>query len=194
MKRFLPYLLLLPLIFASCLSTPSSSEEMQANASAESTGINRVIDPEELQNITAEQDTPTHTLSIHEMYYDPVAEADIMQVLENLSIAIRTRNYPSWRAVMDDEYFQQETSAENLAELSNMPYLKTQNIILRNEQDYFIEVVVKPLSRWASSSINDNEIEFLSADNVRVYGQTVRGSRGQVYELTRINNQWKVTK
>ena len=193
MIRFMRYFLLLSLICASCISTPSSIEEMQPEVTGVPAEIdNGIVTPEQQETTEQETQTQTPQLSVHEMYYDPVAEADIRQALENLSRAIRTSNINNWREVLAEDYYQQVISAENLANLSNSDGLKSRNIVLRTERDYFTHVVVPSRRDWARSNIED-EIEFLSADHVRVYGQTVAGRRGQVYELTRIDNQWKVT-
>ena len=186
MMRFLPYLLLLPLVFASCLSTPPGIEEMQAEVNEESASIIAVINPEELQEITAERET-TESLSVHEMYYDPVAEADIRQALDNLKLSIKESDYPGWRAVLADDYFMRVTSAKNFEDLNTA--LQRRRIILTTPEDYFTHVVVPSRTTWANSRIDD-DIEFLSADHVRVYEQY---TRHRVYELQRIDNQWKVS-
>ncbi|MCL2044509.1 MAG: hypothetical protein FWG89_10260 [Treponema sp.] len=216
MKRFMLCIPVITFLSAACVSLPPDNDELHPNDEVQlnnetrtnnETRANRVNnetqadvanaavtatstgEPESQQEIPEQERTELSNRTTHEIYYDPVAEADIRQALNNLSISIRNSNFPGWRTVLADDYFSQVTSAENLADLSNRPFLKTQNITLRTPQDYFIRVVVPSRTTWANSQLDD-DIEFLSADHVRVYEQY---TRHRVYELQRIDNQWKVT-
>jgi len=131
--------------------------------------------------------------------YD-VTLAEVKSFIDNLNGVISRRNFSQWRAALTDEYFAQISSREFLAEASESPALKAGRIVLRTANDYFTNVVVP--SR-ANSQVD--EIEFEGENVVRAYyleTRTVRGENNEtatetrrlrVYELVKINGNWKIS-
>jgi hypothetical protein len=74
-------------------------------------------------------------------------------------------NYRSWLGWLDAEYIEKVGDAGYLAALSEQPGLKSRNIALNNQQDYFIYVFAA-----ARKNVIVDEIEFTSPQRVRVFG------------------------
>jgi len=126
---------------------------------------------------------------ITQAYYEST-RVEVQQFIEGLNQIIRNRNYNAWRAALSPEYFAEISSPQNLRDISDLPAMKTRNIVLRNAQDYFTHVVVP--SR-ANSRVDD--IEFISMNRVKAFTvTTIRGEEQRLllYDLEKINNTWTI--
>jgi hypothetical protein len=124
--------------------------------------------------------------SISQEVFDST-KTDVQQFITDLNRIIRSRNYEVWVSHLGDEYFAEKNSPEYLAQISEQPRLKTQNITLNTAQDYFIHVVVP--SR-ASDRVDD--IEFVSPTRVKAYTVTPNGQRLRLYDLESSENTWEI--
>jgi len=127
---------------------------------------------------------------ITQAYYEATRE-EVRQFIERLNRDIRNKNYNAWRAALSAGYFAEISSPEELRRISELPAMKTRNIVLRNAQDYFEHVVVP--SR-ANSRVDD--IEFISMNRVKAF--TINTNRAgeevrlRLYDLEKINNTWTI--
>ena len=128
---------------------------------------------------------PEPEVYTQELYDNTLAE--LREFIEGINQIIQRRDYNSWRGTLSEELYARFSSTEFLANASASPSLSSRNIVLRTANDYFIQVIVP--SR-ANSRIDD--IEFITEYNVRAY--TIDNTRGRLvlYDLTRIDGQWKI--
>jgi hypothetical protein len=146
MKVFIWYLLLLPLVFMACKSSPAA-----ANPPAEPV----VIAPHG-------EGTPDHIVVSKEVYDSTLAEVKLF--VEKLNLIIKNKDYTGWLSALSDEFFARISSPEFLASASESKLLKSQKIVLKTPMDYFIHVVVP-----ARSNSSVDEIEFTAINAVKVY-------------------------
>ena len=176
-----PFLFLVPVLFVVCKSPPPAV-------------MKQAVQPE-----ATVQTTDAHGGAASQEVYDATL-AEVRGFIDNLNGVISRRSFSEWRTVLSDEYFEQISSRDFLAQASEMPALKTAKIVLRSANDYFTNVVVP--SR-ANSQVDEIEIE---GDNkVRAYyheTRTVRGENNEtttevrrlrVYELIKIDGNWKIS-
>ena len=83
---------------------------------------------------------------VSQAYYTATKE-EVQQFIDRLNQIIRTRNYSSWRDALSQEYINEYSSPAKLREISDEPLMKRQNIVLRNLNDYFLQVFVFSLFR-----------------------------------------------
>jgi len=127
---------------------------------------------------------------ITQEHYDSTKE-DVQQFIEQLNQIIRRRDYNGWRSSLSEEYLAGISSSENLRQLSEQPAMKTRHIVLKDAEDYFINVVVP--SR-ANSRVDD--IEFIGVNRVKAF--TVNTNRAgeevrlRLYDLEKTGDVWKI--
>ena len=181
MKRLTPFLFLVPVLFVVCNSPPST-------AGGQAQPVVQATEPEQPA-------TSLGGAASQEVYDATLAE--VQSFINNLNGVISRKSFSEWRTALTDEYYQQISSREFLAQTSETPALKTAKIVLRSANDYFTYVVVP--SR-ANSQVD--EIEFESGNKVRAYyleTRTIRGEnttetrRLRVYELVKIDGNWKIS-
>jgi len=119
---------------------------------------------------------------ISEEYYISTWD-EVQRFIESQNTIIRNRNYQAWRASLSPEYFAEISSPENLRYISELPAMRTRNIVLRTAEDYFINVVVP-----SRANLRVGDIEFISLNRVKVFDE--RGLR--LYDLEKINNSWTI--
>ena len=138
--------------------------------------------------------------SISEEVY-AAAKAEIQHLIEDLNGIIRARNYNAWLSNLSDSYLQLISSPDFLAdrteELFRRDQVVAQNLgrdprmvekrILRNPRDYFTNVVVP-----SRSNDRVDDIDFVSANNVKAYTFDQRGQRLVLYNLAIIDGKWKI--
>ena len=186
-------LFILPLLFFSCASAPETPET-QETPGMETLDIDE-IDP---YIIEIDPDDGHITFGVTKEVYDQTL-SEIKIFIENLNKIIASRNFNSWKDALTDERFLFISSAQFLREQSESPALKIRNKVLRNVNEYFLEVVVP--SRTNSRA---DEIEFIDANNVKVLFLETRNRRNenneivietrrlQLYELTKSADGWKI--
>jgi len=108
---------------------------------------------------------------------------EITQFVENLNQIIRNRNFQAWRAYLSSDYLGYISSADHLRQLSELPAMRTRNIVLRTVEDYFIHVVVP-----SRANLRVGNIEFVDMNRVKAFDD--RGLR--LYDLEKINNSWTI--
>jgi hypothetical protein len=106
------------------------------------------------------------------------------------------RSYTTWLTWLTDEYAEQTSDPGYLALLSQQPALKSRNIELDSQKDYFINVFAA-----SRQNVRVDGIEFTAPQRVKVWGlqyeeRSIPASRelqqamlDQGYEIVRIRNQ-----
>ncbi|MDR2102828.1 MAG: hypothetical protein LBP42_01855 [Treponema sp.] len=114
-------------------------------------------------------------------------KAEIQALVEDLNDIIRAKNYDAWIVCLEEEYLAEKSSPQYLAQISEQPRLKSQNIVLTSPRDYFIHVVVP-------SRANDrvDDIEFVAKNRVKAYTINANGQRLRLYDLENKGNGWKI--
>ena len=168
----------------------------------------------EAPNTSAEASAETinQEIVIAEEEFDPnsiseevfaAAKADIEALIADLNRIIRARNYNAWVGYLEDSYMKLISSRafldERTEELYKRDQIVAQNMgrdprqvekrILRNANDYFINVVVP--SRTQSQDTLD-DIAFVSQSHVKAYIVDTRGVKLVLYELETIGGKWKI--
>jgi len=187
MKGVKLYLLLVPALFVVCTSQPATVVEEEPQA--EPTVVVATEEPV--------PDLPGGAKS-QEVYDNTLAE--VQRFIENLNKTISSRNFSQWREALSDGYFEHISSREFLAQVSESSALQARKIVLRSANDYFTNVVVP--SR-ANSQVD--EIEFVDDNTVRAYyveNRSVRNANNEtvtetrrlrLYELVKVDNNWKIS-
>jgi hypothetical protein len=110
-------------------------------------------------------------------------------------------SYNSWLTWLGTGYAEMTKDPATLARLSDQPGLKTRNIELKTQRDYFINVFAA-----SRQNVKVDEIEFLTPQRVKVLGleyeeKSMPSSRelqqvmlDQGYQVVRVRNQLKMTK
>jgi hypothetical protein len=114
-------------------------------------------------------------------------KAEIQALVENLNNIIRTKNYNAWLDCLGMDYLAERSSPAYLAQISEQPRLKSQNIVLTGPEDYFVYVVIP-------SRANDrvDDIEFIAKNRVKAYTVNANGQRLRLYDLENRGNGWKI--
>ena len=114
-------------------------------------------------------------------------KVDVQRFIGNLSRIIRGKDFNSWKALLSPSYVALISSPEFLKVTSELPRLKTQNIVLQSPQDYFNQVVVP-------SRANDHveDIEFVSQNRIKAFTINEKGQRLRLYELENTGNNWLI--
>ena len=137
-------------------------------------------------------DEPFDPNKISQDRYISVREG-VQHFIGDLNNVINRKDFNAWKAALSAEYIEETSSPENLERISEMPAMKTQKIILKNLEDYFINVVVP--SR-ASVNVDNIDIEFIGQNRVKAFTVTTTRSgeeqRVRLYDLEQSGNSWKI--
>ena len=112
--------------------------------------------------------------------------SEVEKVISDLNTVISNQEYDAWVSYLTPEYRRQMSSPANLQELSAMPLLKRNNIVLNSLQDYFTLVVVP-----SRSHVRLDDLVFLNENTVDAI-MHVRGQSVILYRLEKRNGTWKI--
>ena len=127
--------------------------------------------------------------------YHSSTKAEVQDFIDDINDIINNGNFRAWRALLSQEYSDVISSNDYLKQTSELPAMKTRNIVLRTVEDYFRYVVV-PSRHNINYDINDIDIEFISLNRVKAF-TTYTNSDGEeirlrLYDLEKINNKWTI--
>jgi hypothetical protein len=181
MKGFLLTTLVLLPFLGACTTGAEPVSGPAVPAPADPAPVIVMIEPE---NPVEEENFDAGTISQEEYNY---TKTEIQALVENLNNIIRTKNYNAWIACLETEYLAEKSSPAYLAQISEQPRLKSQNIVLTGPEDYFIYVVIP-------SRANDrvDDIEFIAKNRVKAYTVNANGQRLRLYDLENKGNGWKI--
>ena len=124
--------------------------------------------------------------SVSKEVYDKTFD-EILQFIKKIDELIKTSNYDQWKANLTADFMTRYSDQGFLMELSQKPYLKERNIILKSLHDYFINVFIP--SRIENRL---DKIEFIGENRVKAIS-VISDVPYIVYLLEKDeNNQWKI--
>jgi hypothetical protein len=133
---------------------------------------------------------------VHEETFDPAnppieiyteTKRDIQIFIQKVDALIKTKNYDEWVKLLSREYYELINSSAFLAEVSQQPRLKSQNIVLKTSKDYFLQVVVTSRANlWAS------DIEFVERTRVMAFIVNQGGQRIRIHTLDKTGDSWEI--
>jgi hypothetical protein len=112
---------------------------------------------------------------------------DIQNFVQELDTLIRNKNYDEWLKLLSPEYLAHISSEDFLVAVSQQPRLKSQNIVLKDSRDYFLNVVV--MSR---AGLQANAIEFLTMTRVMVFTINQQEQRIRIYTFDKTPDSWEI--
>lgn len=205
MNKAFSLLLLLPLFLIFACVTPAPEPEMAPEGPAEE--ISPVepapgeepeveLPEEEPQDEPAEEETPEaapeeptteprQEFEVTEEVYEQTFD-EVEQTIARLNTIIRERNFEAWKSYLTDEYEEEYSDPETLAEWSESPLLQRNEITLRSLEDYFNFVVVP-----SRSNARLDDLEFVDENTVEAF-MNVRGRRALLYLLRKEDGVWKI--
>ena len=114
--------------------------------------------------------------------------ADVQDFIAKLNKIIGDSNFEEWKKYLTQEYINYYSNPSNLREISKNDTLKKYNIVLRSLKDYFTYVVAP-----SRSDVTLDSISFFDDNNVKAY-TIIDGEPAILYNLVKINNNWKIEK
>ncbi|MFP3960529.1 MAG: hypothetical protein ACLFUX_10200, partial [Spirochaetaceae bacterium] len=111
---------------------------------------------------------------------------EVEAVIEELNEIIRTRDFDTWQGYLTEAYLEEYSDPDRLAEISDRPILKRNDITLESLEDYFEWVVVP-----SRQNARLDDLRFLSEDVVEAVME-VGGSQVILYRLRKVDGRWKV--
>jgi hypothetical protein len=144
-----------------------------------------VVEPEpepEPEPVMADHPEPIEVPE--EVYVQTFSEVEL--VIQDLNDIIHRGDYHRWRSYLTDNYIEVMSRPEVLAEVSQSPVLRRNDIILRDLEAYFRYVVVPSRARSVLDELifySDTIVEALTERDEVLY---------LLYELRNVDGQWKL--
>jgi hypothetical protein len=113
--------------------------------------------------------------------------ADIQDFVRSLDTLIKARNYDEWLKLLSPSYCEFINTPGFLETISKQPRLKSQNVVLQNRMDYFLNVVVA-----SRTDLEANDIEFLTMTRVMVFTINQKGQKIRIYTLDKTPESWEI--
>jgi hypothetical protein len=187
MKKLMPVLVLIGLIFYSCASgepvQEPEPEKPEAAVSAPQPEPAPEPEPEPIvEEVPVEDDQYVVSQELYEQTFDEI-EALILE----LNTVISKKQFDKWLTYLSTVYIRTYNSRDVLDQINEYPQLKDNGIVLKDLKGYFEWVVVPSRSRAVLG-----EIVFAGETRVIAYS-SFDGKRAKLYELERIDGVWKIT-
>ncbi len=112
--------------------------------------------------------------------------SEVEQTIQELNRIIRDKDFSEWRSYLTDAYEDEYSDPERLREISDMPILQRNDIVLETLRDYFRWVVVP--SR-ANARLDD--LRFVTKTEVEAI-MSVNGQGVILYHLKKVDGSWKI--
>jgi hypothetical protein len=186
-------LIIVLLIAVSCGTQPHIEEtsllEIAKHADSSST------DEKELSEGLSEElsEELSFEISIQKRYIS--TKAEVQRLIGDINKIINNGSYDMWRPLLSEEYFAKISAPEFLQQISELPAMKSQKIVLKTPREYFYNVVLpsRANSRIDYSSI---DIEFISENRVKAFTITTNKAgetqQNRLYDLEHFGNSWKI--
>ena len=111
---------------------------------------------------------------------------EVEALINNLNSLIKERNYSGWTRFLSPEYLAQMSRPDYLRQLSQSATLQKNNIVLKNLEDYFKNVVGP-----SRANLRLDDLVFLT-ENVVEAIMVIGNRRVTVYRLIKVDNQWMI--
>ena len=126
---------------------------------------------------------------------------EVGELIDNLNVIIRARNYDEWLNHLSHSYFTMISSEAFLAERTEELFRRDQMVarnmgrdprmvnrrVLSTSRDFFEHIVVP-----SRSNDRVDDIHFVSEDRVIAFTIDPRGNRLILYNLERIDGNWRI--
>lgn len=142
-------------------------------------------EPEPEESAEEESAPPEEEFEVSEEVYEQTFE-EVEQTIARLNTIIQERDFEAWKSYLTEEYEQEYSDPETLAEWSESPLLQRNEITLTSLEDYFTYVVVP-----SRSNARLDDLEFVDENTVQAY-MNVRGRRALLYLLEKQDGVWKI--
>ncbi|MCL2481106.1 MAG: hypothetical protein FWF38_05300 [Spirochaetaceae bacterium] len=176
--------------FISCTSTLDKPEPPKQNVTD-----NKIEKVEKVEKVEKKEEQPPQPAATNNKQNVPDAVynktfSDINDFILKLNKIISDLKFEEWKKHLTQDYIDYYSNTSNLNKISENPTLKKYKIVLRSLKDYFTYVVVPSRSEASLDSIS-----FIDDNNVKAY-TIIEGDPDPVilYNLVRINNNWKIEK
>jgi len=171
---------ILTIQLVSCISKEPVKEEITPV-------IKTPVEVPEVQNTNKENTNiaPSPALNDNEI---KKAETDIAELIEKLNKIIASKDYENWKIYLSDDYIKYYSDPEVLKKKTQSPLLIKYNVVLRSLEDYFNYVVV-----GSRQNVKLDKIKVLDRNRIKAY-MIIKGTPVIIYELVRIDNEWKIGK
>jgi hypothetical protein len=122
-------------------------------------------------------------------------KAEVQRLIGDINKIINNGSYDMWKPLLSEEYFAKISAPEFLHQISELPAMKSQKIVLKTPREYFYNVVLpsRANSRIDYSSI---DIEFISENRVKAFTITTNKAgetqQNRLYDLEHFGNTWKI--
>ncbi len=185
-------IVLLVLFTASCATNNgSAAADKQATEKSEAAAPDTTTTDKNAVQQEEKQEEPSNSSQEKEFVLDKdtyiKTKEDLSKLVETLNGIIERRDYNTWLSYLSKEYYDYYSSPEVLKEQSESPLLKKYGIVLRSLKDYFNYVVV-----GSRKNVRLDEIKALDKNHIKAY-MYVDGTPVIIYELVKINGEWKIT-
>ena len=113
--------------------------------------------------------------------------SDAKILIQKLNAIIQAKDFEAWKTYLTQAYIVYYSDPIVLARLSESPILKSNGIVLRNLQDYFLQVVYR-----SRQNARLDDIDFVSEDSIVAITLGPQGERLVLYNLERQRDSWKI--
>ncbi|MDR2953284.1 MAG: hypothetical protein LBU82_08600 [Treponema sp.] len=121
--------------------------------------------------------------------------AEVQHFIEDLNKIIYNGNYDMWKTLLSKNYLAKISSPDFLKQISELPAMKSQKIVLKSTRDYF-NYVVKPSRADSRIDYSSIDIEYISENKVKAFTITITKSgetrQNLLYDLEHFGNSWKI--
>lgn len=162
---------------------PAPTEQPEGELPEEEADIEEAAPQEDADE--EQQEAPREEFEVTEEVYEQTFD-EVEQTIARLNTIIRERNFEAWKSYLTDEYEEEYSDPETLAEWSESPLLQRNEITLRSLEDYFSFVVVP-----SRSNARLDDLEFVDENTVEAF-MNVRGRRALLYLLRKEDGVWKI--
>ena len=126
------------------------------------------------------------TIRVSQEDYDRTF-SEVEAVINELNGIIRAGNMGRWEGYLTPEFRAWAMSPGHLAELNDSVLLKRNNIRVTNMREYFEHVVMPSRAR-----VRLDNMEFVTENRVEAF-MTVSGESGKIYQLEKVNDNWRIS-
>ena len=114
--------------------------------------------------------------------------SEVSAVINKLNGIIRAKNMREWESYLTPKFRETTMSPQNLSELNETPLLKRNNIRIVTLKDYFDHVVVP-----SRANVRLDDLEFTDQNRVQAFMNVGRNESVLIYQLEKINNNWRIS-
>jgi hypothetical protein len=132
-------------------------------------------------------------ISIQKRYIS--TKAEVQRFIVDINKIINNGSYDMWKPLLSEEYLAKISAPEFLQQISELPAMKSQKIVLKTPREYFYNVVI-PSRAYGRIDYSSIDIEFISENRVKAFTITTNKAgetrQNRLYDLEHFGNSWKI--